>query len=345
LLARCERWLVGEERRPLDADDRHRIDAGYAALAAGGLRGLLIASRTMPASEFDAAGDLLAWVSGFTFMGLVGLMDPPRPEAKEAIAQCAKAGIAVKMITGDHKSTAAAIARELELEGGTLTGTELDRVDSAQLAAVIDDIAVFARVTPAHKVKIVRALQAKGHVVAMTGDGVNDAPALKSADIGVAMSITGTAVSKEAATMVLTDDNFATIVRAVRQGRVLYDNILKFVRFQLSTTIGAILTVFFAPLAGMPEPFTPIQILWVAIIMDGPPAVSLALDAARPGIMFEPPRSRTEPVLPFSRLTKIVAYGITMMAGTLAVLYYGLHTGTEQRALTLAFTTFVLPIF
>ena len=155
---------------------------------------------------------------------------------------------------------------------------------------MIDDVAVFARVTPAHKVKIVRALQAEGHVVAMTGDGVNDAPALKSADIGVAMGITGTAVAKEAATMVLTDDNFATIVSAVRQGRTLYDNILKFVRFQLSTTIGAILTVFFAPLAGLPEPFTPIQILWVAIIMDGPPAVSLALDAARPGIMSEPPR-------------------------------------------------------
>ena len=215
-------------------------------------------------------------------------------------------------------------------------------MDSGQLAAVIDDIVVFARVNPAHKVKIVRALQAKGHVVAMTGDGVNDAPALKSADIGVAMGITGTAVAKEAATMVLVDDNFATIVSAVRQGRTLYDNILKFVRFQLSTTIGAILTVFFAPLAGLPEPFTPIQILWVAIIMDGPPAVSLALDAARPGIMFEPPRRRAEPILPFSRLTKIIAYGITMMVGTLAVLYYGLHTGTEQRALTLAFTTFVL---
>ena len=156
------------------------------------------------------------------------------------------------------------------------------------------------------------------------------------------MGITGTAVAKEAATMVLADDNFATIVNAVREGRTLYDNILKFVRFQLSTTIGAILTVFFAPLAGLPEPFTPIQILWVAIIMDGPPAVSLALDAARPGIMFEPPRSRAEPILPFSRLTKIVAYGITMMVGTLAVLSYGLHTGTDQRALTLAFTTFVL---
>ena len=342
LLARCNSWLVAGEERSLDPNNRHQIDQQYLALAEGGLRGLLIASRTFPASAFDASGDLHAWINALTFVGLVGLMDPPRPEAKEAIARCKHAGIAVKMITGDHKSTGSAIAKELGLVGQAITGAELERMDSHELSAVIDDIMVFARVTPTHKMKIVRALQAKGHVVAMTGDGVNDAPALKSADIGVAMGINGTAVAKEAATMVLVDDNFATIVTAVRHGRALYDNILKFVRFQLSTTIGAILTVFFAPLAGLPEPFTPIQILWVAIIMDGPPAVSLALDAARPGIMSEAPRRRAEPILPFSRLAKIVAYGSTMMVGTLAVLYYGLHTGTEQRALTLAFTTFVL---
>ena len=342
LLARCERWFIQGAEQPLHEDDRQRIDAEYLACAERGLRGLLIASRSIPASAFDAAGDLRAWTSGLTFVGLVGLMDPPRPEAREAIDQCKRAGIAVKMITGDHGSTGSAIARELGLQGQSVTGADLDLMGSDQLGTMVDDIAVFARVNPAHKVKIVRALQARGHVVAMTGDGVNDAPALKAADIGVAMGITGTAVAKEAAAMVLTDDNFVTIVRAVRQGRALYDNILKFVRFQLSTTMGAILTVFFAPLAGLPEPFTPIQILWVAIIMDGPPAVSLALDAARPGVMFEQPRSRTEPILPLSRLTKITAYGIAMMVGTLAVLYYGLHTGTERQALTVAFTTFVL---
>ena len=342
LLARCKHLLSDGVLRPMAAQDRVGIDAQYLALAGQGLRGLLIASRVISEREFDPAGSLADCIDNLTFVGLVGLMDPPRAEAKDAIAQCRQAGIAIKMITGDHKSTASVIARTLGLEGDILTGADLDRMSGGQLAEVVNGIAVFARVTPAHKVKIVRALQSQGHVVAMTGDGVNDAPALKSADIGIGMGIAGTAVAKEAAAMVLTDDNFATLVSAVRQGRTLYDNILKFVRFQLSTTIGAILTVFFAPLAGLPEPFTPIQILWVAIIMDGPPAVSLALDAARPDIMREPPRGRAESILPFTRLTKIMAYGILMMVGTLAVLYYGMHSGSQQRALTLAFTTFVL---
>ena len=342
LLARCTRWKVAAVEAPFGATEAAKVDADYHALAGRGLRGLLIASRTLPAATFDAAGDLSVWVAELDFVGLVGLMDPPRPEAMQAIADCRQAGIVVKMITGDHQATASAIAAELGLHGRAVSGADIDRMDAAQLAAAIDEVAVFARVTPSHKVKIVRALQAKGHVVAMTGDGVNDAPALKQADIGVAMGISGTAVAKEAATMVLTDDNFATIVRAVRQGRTLYDNILKFVRFQLSTSIGAILTIFFAPLVGLPEPFTPLQILWVAIIMDGPPAVSLAMDAARPGIMNEPPRQRDEPILPLARVLRTAAYGITMMVGTLAVLYYGLRTGSEARALTMAFTTFVL---
>ncbi|MDP3672666.1 MAG: HAD-IC family P-type ATPase [Telluria sp.] len=342
LLDRCSAFLGEHAPCALDEPARRRIDADYAGLASGGLRGLLIASRSIPASQFESQGDLFAWMRELTLVGLVGLMDPPRPEAKAAIADCRQAGIAVKMITGDHPVTAAAIATELGIHGDVLTGADLDRLDAAQLAAAIADVAVFARVTPTHKVNIVRALQQKGHVVAMTGDGVNDAPALKSADIGVAMGTAGTAVAKEAATMVLTDDNFATLVSAVRQGRKLYDNILKFVRFQLSTTIGAILTVFFAPLAGLPEPFSAIQILWVALIMDGPPAVSLALDAARPGIMHENPRRRDEPILPLFRLARIIAFGVTMMVGTLAVLYYGWHAGMGERAITLAFTTFVL---
>lgn len=342
LLSRCDRQLTPEGETEFAASDGSDIEREYAALATLGLRGLLIASRSVPLSEFDPNGDLHWLVSGLTLVGLIGLMDPPRPEAKDAIARCKIAGIRVKMITGDHKDTALAIARELGLEGNAITGLEVEAMDALDLAQDIEDIAVFARAAPEHKVKIVRALQAKGHVVAMTGDGVNDAPALKTADIGVAMGISGTAVSKEAASMVLTDDNFATIVSAIRQGRALYDNIIKFVRFQLSTTIGAILTVFFAPLAGMPEPFTPFQILWVAMIMDGPPAVSLALDAPRPGLMTEAPRPRDVPLLTFPRFVKIIAFGLTMMAGTLLLLHYGLQTGSEPRALTLAFTTFVL---
>ena len=342
LLARCTHGHYSGTVQPLNESCRQRIDAAYQALGQRGLRGLLIASRTVPSTSFDATADLSCWVGELCFIGLVGLMDPPRAEAKQAITECGQAGIAVKMITGDHQTTATAIAFELGLVGRTVSGAELDRMTAEQLAAVVNDVAVFARVTSGHKVAIVRALQANGHVVAMTGDGVNDASAVKQADIGVAMGINGTAVAKEAATMILADDNFATIVTAVRHGRTLYDNILKFVRFQLSTTIGAILTVFFAPLLGLPEPFTALQILWVAIIMDGPPAVSLALDSARPDIMNEPPRPRAEPVLPVGRIARIFAYGATMAMGTLAVLYYGLQTGAQDRALTLGFTTFVL---
>ena len=347
LLALCTQALNADTEGtegaegPLDVAAREHIESQYAELGSQGLRGLLVASRSIPDSAFDASGDLAAWVNDLSFIALIGLMDPPRAEAKVAIAECQAAGITVKMITGDHQLTASAIAAELGLKGKAMSGAEMDRMNADQLAAAIDDVAVFARVTPSNKVKIVRALQKKSHVVAMTGDGVNDAPALKSADIGVAMG-SGTAVAKAAATMVLLDDNFATLVSAVRLGRTLYDNIVKFVRFQLSTTIGAILSVFFAPLFGLPEPFTAVQILWVAIIMDGPPAVSLALDAARPGIMHEPPRSRSTPLLTLNRLGKVVAYGVTMMAGTLSVLYFSLQAGMAQQAPTLAFTTFVL---
>lgn len=341
LLALCSQYLGSSGTQTLEAQARQQIHAQYEAFGAKGLRGLLIASRTVPASDFDPLADLMPWMVDLTFVALVGLMDPPRSEARIAIAQCAEAGIDVKMITGDHQVTALTIARDLGLVGKAMTGAELDRINLAELPAVIKDVSVFARVTPSHKVAIVRALQKNGDVVAMTGDGVNDAPALKSADIGVAMG-SGTSVAKAAATMVLTDDNFATLVSAVRQGRTLYDNIVKFVRFQLSTTIGAILTVLLAPLLGLADPFTAVQILWIAIIMDGPPAVSLALDAARPGIMHEPPRSRAQPLLTLARIGKVAAYGVTMTTGTLAVMYYAEKQGLTEQAPTLAFTTFVL---
>jgi Ca2+-transporting ATPase len=246
------------------------------------------------------------------------------------------------MITGDHRVTAAAIARELGLEGEAHEGRELDGLSQDQIAALVEKSAVFARVAPEHKMRIVEALQARGHVVAMTGDGVNDAPALKTADIGVAMGITGTEVTKEAATLVLTDDNFASIVRAVEEGRTIYDNIVKFVRFQLSTNIGAILTVLGAPLLGFATPFTAIQILWVNIIMDGPPAMTLGVEPARPGIMGERPRDKQAAILSVSRMWRIGLYGATMAVGTLGVYAWAMQSGDAQKAMTLAFTTFVL---
>ncbi|HCY62190.1 MAG TPA: metal-transporting ATPase [Oxalobacteraceae bacterium] len=342
LLARCSHYLGRDGTMPLDETLAAAIKAENREMAASGLRIILLAMRETPREEIGRDADLSACASGLTFLGLAGLLDPPRPEARDAIACCRMAGIEVKMITGDHKDTAQAIAGALGLQGEALAGAELDTLDAAQLAARVDRVAVFARVSPQHKVRIVQALKARGHVVAMTGDGVNDAPALKNADIGVAMGMGGTAVTREAASMVLTDDNFATIVSAVHNGRALYDNIVKFVRFQLATTIGAILTIFFAPLAGLPEPFNPLQILWVAMIMDGPPAIALALDAARPGLMNEPPRSRNAAVLSLPRLVRILFFGATMMVGTLAVLHYGMHNGSQPHARTLAFTTFVL---
>ncbi len=324
-----------------EALDRAFWQAANERLAGHAMRVMAVASKTIPASEFDPAGDLMAHTRGLRFVGLVGIIDPPRPEAREAIALCRRAGIAVKMITGDHRLTAAAIARELGLDGEVIEGRELDSLGPEALAACIDRVAVFARVAPEHKVRIVQALKIDGHVVAMTGDGVNDAPALKNADIGVAMGITGIEVTKEAATMVLTDDNFATIVRAVEEGRAIYDNIVKFVRFQVSTNIGAIQTVLGASLLGLPTPFTAIQILWVNIIMDGPPALSLGVEPPRTGVMADPPRATDARILSRARLLRLFVYGLIMAVGTLALFWYALPAG-HTYALTLAWTTFVL---
>jgi len=342
LLARSSAWLDATGESALAADIRNTIEEENAHLASQALRVLAVAQRSIPAHDFDPAGDLMAWAKEWVFLGLAGLMDPPRAEAKQAISHCKRAGIQVKMITGDHKLTAAAIGHELGLAGEVVSGAELDAMDNVELARRINHISVFARVSPAHKVKIVQALRTDGHVTAMTGDGVNDAPALKAADIGVAMGITGTAVTKEAATMVLTDDNFATIVMAVKEGRVVYDNIIKFVRFQLSTNLGAIFTVLVATLIGMPTPFTAIQLLWVNIIMDGPPAMMLGIEPARPGIMHDTPRRQSAQILTLHRLARLILYGATMMIGTLFIYQHALATQSSTYALTLAFTTFVL---
>ncbi len=339
LLPLCSKNLTANGEAPLVAQT---MMAEVEHMAAQALRVLAVAYREVPLEEFDMCGDHIALVQKLTLAGIVGLMDPPREEARQAIAVCHRAGIQVKMITGDHKLTAAAIAAELGITGEIMTGAELEGLSVEQLAERLDHVGIFARVAPEHKVKIVQALKRHNHVVAMTGDGVNDAPALKAADIGIAMGITGTDVAKEAAKMVLTNDNFATIVDAVHEGRRIYDNIIKFLRFQVSTNGGAIFTMLLAPLFNLPVPFTALQILLVNIIMDGPPAMALGLDPARPDLMEAKPRSPDERVLSWKRLGVIGFYGAIMATGTLLMLRYGVATGDTQRATTLAFTTFVL---
>ena len=341
LLLRAGTYLAASGRMPLTGAARSAFAAENASLAGRAMRVMALAGRDIPAESFDPAGDLMVWADQLDLIALVGIIDPPRPEARDAIALCLQAGITVKMITGDHGITAAAIARELGLHGSVLTGAELDRIDAAALPERIEGTAVFARVAPEHKVRIVQALKARGHIVAMTGDGVNDAPALKCADIGVAMGISGTEVTKEAATMVLTDDNFATIVAAVKEGRTIYDNIVKFVRFQVSTSVGAILTVLGAQVLGLPMPFTALHILWIAIIMDGPPAMTLGLEPSRSGIMHEAPRPAGAHILSLGRLSRLLMYGLTMAAGTLLLLDHA-RPGGAAHAMTLAFTAFVL---
>lgn len=278
-----------------------------------------------------------------TFVGLVGMMDPPREEAKQAIAQAKKAGIKVVMITGDHKDTAVAIAREIGITEGeivALTGSDLDRLSDQEFENMVDEVSVYARVFPEQKVRIVETLKKKGHVASMTGDGVNDAPALKKAAIGVAMG-SGTDVAKESADMLLQDDNFATIVKAVREGRTIFDNIRRFVRFQLSTNIGAILTITSASVMGLPIPFNPIQVLWINIIMDGPPAQSLGVEPPEKGVMERPPLK--EEIIPRKNLIRIVVAGVVMTVGTLALYYYLLSGGVDlTKAMTMAFTVFVM---
>jgi len=342
VIERCGRLAGADGDQDFDAAARAVVTAQINAWAAKALRVIAIATRQLPAADFDAEGDLGTHMGDLVLLGLVGLSDPVRPEALDAVRICRLAGIDVKMVTGDHRETAHAVADQLGLSGDVVMGTEVDAMDAEHLSARIESIGVFARVAPENKMRIVEALRQRGHVVAMTGDGVNDAPALKQADIGMAMGRTGSEVSKEAAAMVLTDDNFATIVGAVAEGRTIYANIVKFVRYQLSTNLGALMTVFGAVVAGLPMPFTPIQILWVNVIMDGPPAMALGVDPAPAGQMTEPPRRPTDQILTLRRFGVLCYLGAVMAAGTLGIFLWALQTGSADRAVTLAFTTFVL---
>ncbi|MFI6297319.1 calcium-translocating P-type ATPase, PMCA-type [Nonomuraea sp. NPDC050790] len=337
LAARADRYLTAAGPRPFDAAAREEYAAANGELAEQGLRVLAVGVKDF--DDLPETDDLKATLDGIVLMALVGIVDPPRPEASAAIQQCHEAGVQVRMITGDHAVTAAAIARELDIPGKAVTGADLDELSDEELARQLPDIGVVARVTPQHKIRIVRALQDDGAVVAMTGDGVNDAPALRRADIGVAMGVTGTEVSKEAATMILTDDNFATVVEAVREGRGIYANIVKFTRFQLSTAFGFVLTFLAASITGLAggAPFTAVQILFVNLIMDGPPALSLGVDPAGPDVMSRSPRARDERILTTARLLRILLAGTTMAVGTLLVL----ALAPQPVAATMAFVTFV----
>jgi Ca2+-transporting ATPase len=295
----------------LDANDR---------MAAAGQRVMVVAQRDFDVSGLDLASVTFDQVDDLTLLAMVGIVDPPRPEAKAAIAECHEAGIRVRMITGDHATTAAAIAAELGIEGKALTGAQFASMPDEELLEQLEDIGVIARVAPEDKIRLVRLLQSTGNVVAMTGDGVNDAPALKAADIGVAMGITGTEVSKEAAVMILTDDNFATIVGAVEYGRSLYDNLLKYLRFQMSTLV-AYIAVFigaglFAIAGGIP--LNPLQILWLNMVIDIPLAIALGFDQPTPGLMQRTPRPVAAPVISTGNWVRLCIQGFVMTVGTLA---------------------------
>ena len=277
-----------------------------------------------------------------TFTGLLGLADPPKKDAKKAVSDCLKAGIKVKMITGDHEKTACSIAKNLGIltTGRTITGEELEKLTTEEYLAIADDIQVYARVKPKQKMRIVEALKSSGNIVAMTGDGVNDAPALKKASIGVAMG-DGTDVAKESADMILENNDFATIVKAVKEGRKIYDNIKRFVKFQVSTNVGAILTIIGTSLLSLPLPFNPVQLLWLNIVMDGPPAQTLGIEGAEKDLMHRPPE--TGDILTKKTLIEILISGIVMAIGTIAVFSYQLSiNSSESKAMTVAFTLFVI---
>jgi Ca2+-transporting ATPase len=311
-------------------------------LGTQGLRVIATGQRDFDPATFDPDADMLPLVTDLTLLALVGIVDPPRPEAKVAIAEARSAGIRVRMITGDHAVTAKAIADQLGIEGSALTGAEFAAMSDDEAMRAIDDVGVIARVAPEHKVRLVDILRAKGDVVAMTGDGVNDAPALKRADIGVAMGITGTEVSKSAAVMILTDDNFATIVKAVELGRSLYDNLLRYIRFQMAVLFGFIGTFLgasiFNILGGIP--FLPLQTLWVNFTVDVFQAIGLGWSKPREGLMEQQPRPRQQPLLS-RRLTGWLAFnGLVMAAGTLALISWANSTYDTTIAHTMGLVTF-----
>jgi Ca2+-transporting ATPase len=339
LLTDCVSLQIDGAVRPLTAEDRKRIVAANNSLTDQAMRVLGVAYRGLATA---VKPDVATAEKELTFVGLIAMIDPPREEVKQAIKECVTAGIKTVMITGDHKNTATAIARQLGFFGEgsiSLSGEELDRWSQEQLERQVDKIPVYARVSPEHKLRVVKAWRARREIVAMTGDGVNDAPAVKEADIGVAMGITGTDVTKQVSDMVVTDDNFASIVAAVEEGRGIYDNILKFVHYLLSCNTGEILVMFVSSLIGFPVPLLPIQILWVNLITDGLPALALGVDPVDPNIMKRRPRPPDEPVVTRERAMLMLAQGAFIAACSLIAFsfVYFVEDETLERARTAAF--------
>ena len=348
LLPRITRIMTSSGVRPATESDRQKIVVQNMEFSRQGLRVLAFACREMKEGEtltFDSERD-------YTFVGLVSMMDPPRPESKNAVLNAKKAGIRPVMITGDHKVTATAIAEKIGIftEGDlAVEGLELDQMDDKELDEKLERISVYARVSPEHKIRIVEAWQNKGRIVAMTGDGVNDAPALKKADIGVAMGITGTEVSKDAAAMILADDNFATIIKAVSNGRNVYRNIKNSIKFLLSGNMAGILSVLYTSLMGLPVPFAPVHLLFINLLTDSLPAIAIGMEPAEPGLLEQPPRNPKEGILTKEFLVDVGVQGGIIAVCTMIAYYTGLYMpgvmgapGNQAVASTMAFATLTL---
>jgi P-type Ca2+ transporter type 2C len=345
LVGLSESILVNDKVQNMNQEYKGTVQNAINALASQALRTMAISykpltSNALTITEKEAEKDLI-------FIGLQGMIDPPRPEVKEAVKECKAAGIKTIMITGDHVITAKAIAKQLGIltnNSKVLDGKVLSEMDVSELEEVVDDVSVFARVSPEHKLKIVKALQNRGHIVAMTGDGVNDAPAIKAADIGVAMGITGTDVAKEASSLVLLDDNFATIKAAIKEGRNIYENIRKFIRYLLASNVGEILVMLFAMLLALPLPLVPIQILWVNLVTDGLPAMALGLDKPEDNVMKRGPRHPKEGVFSRGLGWKVVSRGFLIGSMTLIafMITYNQNPNELIYAQTIAFATLVM---
>ena len=341
LLARSTHVLTREGKVPMTAEWKERISRVNMELSMEGLRVLSFAYRELPENHTLTLDD----EQDFTFIGLISMIDPPRPEAIQAVADAKRGGIRTIMITGDHKVTASAIAKQLGIfrEGDeAVSGVELDNMTDADLDQRLEKISVYARVSPEHKIRIVSAWQRKGKIVSMTGDGVNDAPALKAADIGVAMGITGTEVSKDAASMILADDNFATIVKAVVNGRGVYTNIKNSINFLLSGNMAGILCVLLTSILGLSVPFAPVHLLFINLLTDSLPAIAIGVEPATGGLLDQKPRDPKEPILTKGLLGKIFAYGAIIAAAVMAAYFIGLRDSGAELAMTMAFSTLTL---